>query len=95
MCRTQADQKNFSPAYDTQEQVYATILKLLDEAVTELGGNAGAKPGQDDLIYQGDLGKWTRLAYSLRARYLWHGSNAESPTSRAGRDYCAGKWDEK
>jgi len=71
---TQADQKNFSPAYDTQEQVYASILKLLDEAVTELGANVGAKPGQDDLIYQGDLAKWTRLAYSLRARYLWHGS---------------------
>ncbi|WP_342087034.1 SusD/RagB family nutrient-binding outer membrane lipoprotein [Dyadobacter sp. OTU695] len=71
---TQADQKNFSPAYDTQEQVYAIIFKLLDEAVTELSGNAGVKPGQDDLIYQGDLGKWTRLAHSLRARYLWHGS---------------------
>lgn len=71
---SQADQKNFSPAYDTQEQVYATIFRLLDEAVTELGGNTGAKPGQDDLIYQGDLAKWTRLAYSLRARYAWHGS---------------------
>ncbi|MGV3600687.1 MAG: SusD/RagB family nutrient-binding outer membrane lipoprotein [Dyadobacter fermentans] len=71
---SEADQQNFSPAYDTQEQVYATILRLLDEAVTELAGNTGAKPGQDDLIYQGDLGKWTRLAHSLRARYVWHGS---------------------
>lgn len=71
---SQADQKDFSPAYDTQEQIYATMNKLLDEAVTELSGSTGAKPGQDDLIYQGDLGKWTRLAYSLRARYLWHGS---------------------
>ncbi|SEI43557.1 Starch-binding associating with outer membrane [Dyadobacter sp. SG02] len=71
---SQADQKNFAPAYDTQEQVYATILKLLDEAVTELGGNTGAKPGEDDLIYKGDLAKWSRLAYSLRARYVWHGS---------------------
>ncbi|MCF0073258.1 SusD/RagB family nutrient-binding outer membrane lipoprotein [Dyadobacter sp. CY261] len=71
---SQADQKNFSPAYDTQEQIYATIAKLLDEAVTALAGTSGAKPGADDLIYQGDLGKWTRLAYSLRARYLWHGS---------------------
>ncbi|GGH38318.1 hypothetical protein GCM10007423_31950 [Dyadobacter endophyticus] len=71
---SKADQNNFSPAYDTQEQVYATILKLLDEAVTELAAGTGAKPGQDDLIYQGDLSKWARLAYSLRARYLWHGS---------------------
>jgi hypothetical protein len=71
---SQADQQNFSPAYDSQEQIYATMIRLLDEAVTELAGTAGTKPGTDDLIYQGDLAKWTRLAYSLRARYVWHGS---------------------
>ncbi|GGM79954.1 hypothetical protein GCM10010967_09690 [Dyadobacter beijingensis] len=71
---SQADQKNFSPAYDTQEQVYATIVRLLDEANTELTGNTGAKPGTDDLIYQGDMAEWIRLAHSLRARYVWHGS---------------------
>lgn len=79
---TQADQKNFSPAYDTQEQIYATILRLLDEAVTELGGNAGQKPAADDLIYQGDLGKWVRLAHSLRARYNMHAS-VKSPQKAA------------
>ncbi|WP_353721555.1 SusD/RagB family nutrient-binding outer membrane lipoprotein [Dyadobacter sp. 676] len=79
---SQADQKNFTPAYDTQEQIYDTIAGLLDEAVVELGRNTGAKPGSEDLVYQGDLGKWTRLAYSLRARYLWHGS-AKNPQQTA------------
>jgi hypothetical protein len=69
---SQADQKNFTPGYDTQEEIYATIQKLLDEAIVELAKNTGAKPASDDLIYNGDLGKWTRLAYSLKARYAMH-----------------------
>jgi hypothetical protein len=69
---SQADQKNFTPAYDTQEQIYKSIQNLLDEAIAELGKSGGVTPGADDLIYHGDLGKWTKLAYSLKARYAMH-----------------------
>jgi hypothetical protein len=67
-----ADQEpqNFQPAYDTQQELYTAIQRLLDEAIVDLGKNTGTKPGADDLIYSGDTGKWTRLAYSLKARYL-------------------------
>ncbi|WP_149242943.1 SusD/RagB family nutrient-binding outer membrane lipoprotein [Dyadobacter sp. 32] len=64
--------KNFQPAYDSQADIYNTIQKLLDEAIIELGKGTGPKPGNDDLVYGGDLAKWTRLAYSLKARYLMH-----------------------
>lgn len=67
-----ADNGDFSPAYQSQQEVYDIIQKLLDEAIVELGKNSGAKPGADDMIYQGDIGKWTRLAYSLKARYAMH-----------------------
>jgi hypothetical protein len=87
---TDADQKNFSPSYDSQEQIYATIARLLDEAVTELGSNTGTKPSTDDLIYQGDLGKWTRLAFSLRARYGMHQSLKNSKqTAQSALDALA------
>ncbi|KQS34316.1 SusD/RagB family nutrient-binding outer membrane lipoprotein [Dyadobacter sp. Leaf189] len=69
---SQADQKNFTPAYDTQQQIYESMQRLLDEAVTELGKTGGAKPVADDLIYGGDVSKWTKLAYSLKARYAMH-----------------------
>ncbi|TDE16445.1 SusD/RagB family nutrient-binding outer membrane lipoprotein [Dyadobacter psychrotolerans] len=74
---SQADQepKNFQPVYDTQQVIYADIQRLLDEAIVELTKNSGTKPGTDDLIYAGDVAKWTRLAYSLKARYLLHLSN--------------------
>lgn len=71
---SQADQKNFSPAYDSQQTIYTTIQKLLDEAIAELAKNSGTKPGTDDMIYGGDTAKWSRLAYSLKARYIMHQS---------------------
>lgn len=79
---SQADQKNFSPAYDSQQTIYTTIQKLLDEAIAELAKNSGTKPGTDDMIYGGDTAKWSRLAYSLKARYIMHQS-ALNPQSSA------------
>jgi hypothetical protein len=68
----EADKKNFAPQYDSQESIYTTMQKLLDEAIISLANNSGAKPSTDDIIYNGDLAKWTRLAYTLKARYSLH-----------------------
>jgi Starch-binding associating with outer membrane len=67
-----ADKKDFAPAYDTQEQIYQELPKLLDAAIVSLAQNSGAKPAADDLVYKGDLAKWTRLAYTLKARFAMH-----------------------
>jgi len=69
---SQADQKNFAPAYDSQQSIYASVQKLLQEGIEELQKNTGAKPGADDLIYAGDLSKWIKLAYTLKARFALH-----------------------
>ncbi len=79
---SQADKSNFTPGYDTQQSVYTTVQKLLDEGISELAKNSGAKPGSDDMIYGGDLGKWTRLAYALKAKFAMHLS-AQNPQSAA------------
>lgn len=60
----------FTPKYDTQEEIYADMLKELEEAATALDV-AGDQPGTGDLIYgsSGDaITKWKRLAYSLMVR---------------------------
>jgi hypothetical protein len=63
----------FQPKYDTQEQIYATIFKLLDEAIADLGASSSVfSPDVEDLIYSGDLSKWTKTAYALKARYNLH-----------------------
>jgi hypothetical protein len=55
------------PKYETQEVIYNGILSDLKTANELLG------PGEvvvGDLIYNGDVSKWKKLANSLRLRYL-------------------------
>lgn len=59
--------------YDTQEQIYTTIFSLLDDAIVDLkASSSDYSPGSDDLIYGGDLDKWVKAAYALKARYYLH-----------------------
>jgi len=59
------------PKYDDQESVYTAILKFLDDAIVNFNSTEAqsSTPGDDDLLYEGDIEKWKKLAYSLKARY--------------------------
>lgn len=71
------DPDNLSPAYDTQEEVYQHVFALLDEAVADLQMDSPQTPGPSaDLLYGGDLEAWTRLAYTLKARFSMRLSKA-------------------
>jgi Starch-binding associating with outer membrane len=66
-------QNDCTAKYDTQEQIYTTIFTLLNEAVTDLSSAESLfSPGDEDLIYGGDLDKWIKAAYALKARYSLH-----------------------
>nr|WP_199081489.1 SusD/RagB family nutrient-binding outer membrane lipoprotein [Pedobacter sp. ASV19] len=57
----------YKPAYDAQKDIYADMLKELQQSALSLNpakGNFGAA----DLIYQGDVLKWKKFAYSLMLR---------------------------
>jgi hypothetical protein len=61
------------PVYDTQEKIYTTILSLLDEALADLNSSSSVfSPDAEDLIYTGDLDKWKKTAYALKARFNLH-----------------------
>jgi len=57
----------YTPAYDAQKDIYADMLKELDEAATSLDP---AKPtfGVADLMYNGNTVQWKKFAYSLMLR---------------------------
>jgi hypothetical protein len=59
------------PAFDPQLQIYDDLLKLLDQAIGDIGGG-GAGPGDFDLIYQGNATKWIQAAHTLKARIYLH-----------------------
>ena len=60
-----------TPMYDPQQEVYASLQSLLDEAIVNLAGS-GAGPGDADLVYGGDTEKWIALAHTLKARLYLH-----------------------
>ncbi|WP_159022510.1 SusD/RagB family nutrient-binding outer membrane lipoprotein [Formosa sp. L2A11] len=65
---------NLFPFFDTQESIYTEIFTLLDNAIVELQevDESGTYLGTDDLIYGGDIDKWIKAAYTLKARYQLH-----------------------
>jgi hypothetical protein len=69
-----ADSTIAEPAPDAQQEVYAAVQAKLDQAIQLMGATNAAltAPGSEDLVYGGDLAKWTELAYTLKARFHLH-----------------------
>lgn len=67
-------EEDFTPSYDSQEEVYDQINTLLDDAITILSGTdaSGLTVGEDDLIYNGNIDQWIRAAHALKVRYAMH-----------------------
>ncbi|MFN3780874.1 MAG: SusD/RagB family nutrient-binding outer membrane lipoprotein [Candidatus Kapaibacteriota bacterium] len=64
---------NLTPKYDTQQQIYNSILEMLDKAIENLKSTTSVlKPGADDFIYGGKVAQWIKAAYTLKARYYLH-----------------------
>jgi hypothetical protein len=65
---------NIKPAFDSQNDIYTEIESLLDNAISNLNKNDESvfSIGNDDIVYGGNIDKWKRLAYTLKARYSMH-----------------------
>jgi len=66
--------ENIHPAFDSQESIYQEIESLLTDAINQLEAddNSGFEVGSEDIVYGGNLSKWLKAAYTLRARYRLH-----------------------
>jgi starch-binding outer membrane protein, SusD/RagB family len=80
-----ADSTFPTPVLDPQQQVYAALETRLDEAIASMNASnpGGSPPGVEDLVYGGDLAKWTGLAYTLKARYYLHTAEQLGPPAYA------------
>lgn len=72
---------NTTPVYDKQEDIYKSIQGLLDSAIAEINTGEGKTPGTDDYFYNGDMTKWAKMAYTLKARYYMHLTSAPGYTA--------------
>ncbi|MBI9062457.1 MAG: SusD/RagB family nutrient-binding outer membrane lipoprotein [Marinilabiliaceae bacterium] len=68
------DEGNYTAKYQTQQEIYTDLFGLLSEAIAELEAaeSLESPSSDDDLIYLGDLEKWKKAAYALRARFSIH-----------------------
>jgi hypothetical protein len=74
-------ERDFFPAYDPQEQIYKDMLNELEVAAGLLNASASS-PGNQDLIYGGDIEKWRKYAYSMMLRLGMRLSEVEPATAQ-------------
>jgi len=67
------------PKFDRQDVIYDGILADLERANELLGSTTEGLDG--DILFQGDVTKWKKLANSLRLRALMRLSDREDPSS--------------
>lgn len=67
------------PKFDRQEVIYDGIIADLEQANQLLGSSTESIEG--DILFQGDIMKWKKLANSLRLRALMRLSDRKDPSS--------------
>jgi hypothetical protein len=75
------------PKYDSQESIYHAVQSLLDSGIYYANQPASViAPTTDDFIYGGDMDKWKKFMYTLKARYYMRLTKAPGHTAAAQAD---------
>lgn len=72
---------NFFPKYDSQESIYTDLDKELKEAVESF--DDGSLSGIYDVLYEGNIDGWKRMANSLRMIMAMRMSKVDAATGKA------------
>jgi hypothetical protein len=76
------------PTFDDGKTIYTDLVARLDAAVAKLAATEDAL-GDEDVIYGGDLDKWTRFANSLKLKLLMRQSGTDPSVGTAVMDLIA------
>ena len=57
-----------SPKFDKQEEIYASILELIETGKANIASGEGDKPSTDDLFYGGRTAQWIKFANSYKMK---------------------------
>ncbi|HEV8283982.1 MAG TPA: SusD/RagB family nutrient-binding outer membrane lipoprotein [Chitinophagaceae bacterium] len=79
------------PRFDAQMDIYLgnqskgikSLFNLVREGLGDIASTSVLKPGADDLIYGGDLTRWTRFGNSLLLKFALQISNKAVDTTKA------------
>ncbi len=73
--------ENLTPEYDSQEQIYATLINELKEGRDMLDAAKNGPTG--DILYGGDVTKWQKLANSVLMQMALQMSEVDPTTGKA------------
>ena len=82
------------PVFDSQIDVYAGAIALLDEGISTLN-SATAGSISEDIYFGGDKAKWIAAAYTLKARFYLHQKNYASAFTAAQNGISSASGDMK
>jgi hypothetical protein len=73
------------PEYDDQQLVYAAVHEWFEEAIADMQRPSLHLPGANDLLFEGDMTRWVKLARVVQARHHLRLAYApgEDPAGRA------------
>lgn len=76
-----------NPQYDPGETIYPRLYTLIDEGIADLSGTnglVGTVPENADIIYQGNVSKWIRMAHSLKLKMYNQARLVDPATAKQG-----------
>ncbi|KDN55377.1 SusD/RagB family nutrient-binding outer membrane lipoprotein [Flavobacterium seoulense] len=85
-----AEEGNRTPAYNTQEQIYQRLQTILDNAITNLNKPESSNisvPDKADYIFNGDVEKWIKVAYVLKARFALRLTEVDNNAAQKALDF--------
>lgn len=79
------------PRFDSQQDIYLgnsaegiqSLFDLVKEALAQLDEASPLRPGNDDLVYRGDLAKWKRMANTLLLKFAMTISNVNATLAKS------------
>ncbi|MEI7669851.1 MAG: SusD/RagB family nutrient-binding outer membrane lipoprotein, partial [Pseudomonadota bacterium] len=76
--------KNFSPKYDKQQDVYDTIIATIKSGIALIDESSDIHPAADDLLLNGDMAVWRGFANTLLLRVYLRISEVDNAKAAAG-----------
>ena len=76
---------NLNPKFDDGYSVYTDLLKSIDTALSKnLLASTNTAPGNQDLVFNGDMEKWVEFANTLKLKMYLRMVNAHADVAMAG-----------
>jgi hypothetical protein len=73
-----------APKFDSQQEVYDGLIKLVNEGLALVDVNSTVHPGNDDFFYHGDMEQWKKFGNTLKLKIYLRQAYVRPNVAQAG-----------